>query len=122
VAWWSAAQPGWRETSDWPFVQEDADGRDWGSLADGGKDGLFLTLVSLGWWVLAREPSQDSKVDKAIQDVTWVINQVVSYLAVPAHSSTMVDSSISPSTSSRGKRSSTKGGSSSGRARRNRSK
>jgi len=83
VAWWSASQPKWRDTSDWPFVREDADGRDWASLGDGGKDGLFLTLVSLGWWVLAREPSQDSKVDEAIRDVAWVISQVVSYLSLP---------------------------------------
>jgi len=121
VAWWSAAQPKWRDTSDWPFVQADADGQDWGSLADGGKDGFFLTMVSLGWWVLACEPSKDSKVDEAIRDVTWVISQVVSCLSVAAttHSNTMVGSSIPPSASLQGSRPTpTKVGPSSGRAER----
>ena len=82
VEWWSAAQPEWRNVEDWPLLQEsDVDGRDWGDLPSGGKDGLFLVLVSLGWWVHARAPSEDSKVDEAIADVTWVIDNIVSSLA-----------------------------------------
>ena len=94
-------QPKWRDTSKWPFAQEGIDGRDWGSLADGGKDGLFLTLVSLGWWVLACDPSKDSEVDKVIKDVTWVISKLVSSLSEAA---TMMDSPDSPSALPRGKR------------------
>lgn len=105
MAWWSAAQPKWRDTSDWPFAQEGADGRDWGSLADGGKDGLFLALVSLGWWVLARDPSKDSKVEKAIEDVTWVISELVSSLSIAVtQSEPMMDSHTSPSAPPHGKR------------------
>jgi hypothetical protein len=62
-------------------VQEDAVGLDWGDLPNGGKDGLFVVLVSLGWWVLARDPSKDSKVDEAIADVAWVIGTLVSFLS-----------------------------------------
>ena len=84
MAWWSAAQPKWRDTSKWPFVQEDAGDGDWGDLADGGKDGLFLAVVSLGWWVLAQDAPEDSKVNEAIEDVTWVIKNLVSLLSTSA--------------------------------------
>jgi len=84
VAWWSAAQPSWRDTSEWPFAQEDAGEGDWGDLADGGKDGIFLTVVSLGWWVLTQDAHEDSKVDEAIEDVTWVIKNLVSLLSISA--------------------------------------
>ena len=96
VNWWVAGQPGWRDTSSWPFAQEDALGCDWGDLPNGGKDGLFLVLVSLGWWVHARDPSEGSKVDEAIADVAWVIKNLVSALAAGAAS----DSDSEPDSSS----------------------
>ncbi|KAF9782889.1 hypothetical protein BJ322DRAFT_990424, partial [Thelephora terrestris] len=54
VRWWTAAQPDWRKTEDWPLPQEvpqeDVDKPDWDELPNGGKDGLFLIIVTLGWW------------------------------------------------------------------------
>ena len=99
MRWWLAAQPKWRDTSEWPLEREEAVGRDWGDLAEGGKDGLFLAVVSLGWWVLARDACDDSKVDDAIEDVTWVIKHLVSYLSTSAAAS-----SSTPSPSLRRKR------------------
>lgn len=89
IEWWSAAQPEWRNTNVWPFIQEDnVVERDWGSLTEGGKDGLFLVLISLGWWLHTqkdtRESSTGSKVDEAIADVTWVIEKIISSLAADA--------------------------------------
>ena len=82
TAWWSAAQPRWRETESWPFEQVDATGRDWGKLPDGGKDGLFLVVVSLGWWIHALDPSEESVLDNAIADVTWVLENLIRFLSV----------------------------------------
>jgi len=98
VAWWSATQPRWRDTSEWSFVQEDAGEGDWGDLADRGKDGIFLAVVSLRWWVLARDAHEDSKVDEAIEDVTWVIRNLVSLLSISA-----TTGSAHPSSSTQGK-------------------
>ena len=84
VKWWSAAQPQWRETQTWPFERVNAAGLDWGQLLNGGKDGLFLVVVSLGWWVHAHDPSEDSELSEAIADVTWVLKSLVSYLAADA--------------------------------------
>jgi len=66
-------------------VQEDVVGQqDWGDLPNGGKDGLFLVVVSLGWWIHARDATKDSKVDDAIVDVTWVLDNLVSLLSADA--------------------------------------
>ena len=81
---WHGGRPKWCDTSEWPFVQEDAGDGDWGDLADGGKDGLFLAVVSLGWWVLAQDAPKDLKVNEAIEDVTWVIKNLVSLLSTSA--------------------------------------
>lgn len=58
--------------------------QDWGDLPNGGKDGLFLVVVSLGWWIHARGATKGSKVDDAIADVTWVIDNLVSLLSANA--------------------------------------
>jgi hypothetical protein len=83
VQWWSAAQPEWRDTSSWPFLRDQA-AEDWGGLALGGKDSLFVVVITLGWWVHARDPAADSKVDDAISDVSWVMKNLVSSLAADA--------------------------------------
>jgi hypothetical protein len=84
VEWWSSAQPKWRKAK-WPFVQEDSTGRDWGKFVGCGKDGIFLIVVSLAWWVYASEgPSQGSKLDDAITDVAWVLGNLVSLLSADA--------------------------------------
>lgn len=67
----------------WPFAQEE-DAGDWGDLPNGGKDGLFLVVLSLGWWIDVRDPSEESKVDDTVEDVTWVIDNLVAFLYADA--------------------------------------
>ena len=52
IQWWSGAQPKGRDVGRWPFSQGETTG-DWGKLLSGGKDGLFLIVMSLGWWAHA---------------------------------------------------------------------
>jgi len=51
-------------------------------------------MVSLGWWVLAQDESEDSKVNEAIKDFTWVIKDLVSLLAVTADPDSAPSSSL----------------------------
>lgn len=81
VAWWSAAQSDWHNTGDWPLLWEDVNEPDWDELPNGGKDGLFLIVVTLGWWILARDPSKHLKLDDAIADVAWVIDKLIPLLS-----------------------------------------
>ena len=106
VQWWSASQPKWRDTRHWPFAREDAvEQRDWSVLSGGGKNGLFLVVVSLGWWIHKRDPSKDSKVDDAIADVAWVIDNLVSFLSSDLDSDSELDSHVARSPVRLGKRS-----------------
>jgi len=78
--WWTAMQPEWRDVDSWPFSQDEGDINDWGNLIHGGKDGLYVVVVSLAWWVHARDPVKESLLDDAIADVSWVLDQLVSSL------------------------------------------
>ena len=98
ITWWSAAQPLWRDTKNWPFAKGKGAAKDWGHLPDGGKDGLFLIVVSLAWWVYARGP-EESKLDDAIADVTWVIETLISYLSTDTTTSSDAATSSDTSTS-----------------------
>lgn len=54
IDWWGINQPMWREANRWPFLMDDSyteDWRSWGDLVEGGKYGLFLVVLSLGWWI-----------------------------------------------------------------------
>ena len=71
-------------------------------MLEGGKDGLFIVVVSIGWWIHARDPSDESKVDDAILDVAWVINNIISCLSAEAIGSN--SPFTTPSTAPRRKR------------------
>ena len=99
VLWWKKIQPSWRDLDNWPGQPDDVDGNDWGCLLNGGKDGLFVVIVSLGWWILAQDPADNSTLLTAIKDVDWVINGLISSLSTPSMSSP--DPPLSPSPSSK---------------------
>lgn len=102
VQWWTVAQPEWRDTGSWPFEQGEASG-DWGiKLSSGGKDGLFLVLMSLGWWAHARGPTVDCQLDAAISDVAWVMEHLVTSLSAAAIAPTSPEDL--PTTSARSRR------------------
>ena len=85
VEWWSAAQPEWRDTASWPFSTDEIIAGDWGTaLSSGGKDGLFLIVMSLRWWAHARTEATDSKLDAAISNVCWVMKNLVASLSADA--------------------------------------
>lgn len=95
--WWSAIQPKWRDTKRWPYPK-DAVEEDWGELPNGGKDGLFVVMVSLGWWIHVgkQKPGRDTKISDAVADVAWVINNLNSLLSTDAATTTDSDSAPNP--------------------------
>ena len=97
VQWWTAAQPEWRSTESWPFPKGEVEG-EWGRLLSGGKDGLFLVVMSLGWWAHARDPTEDSVFVAAIGDVSWVMQQLITSLSARAIAPTSPpDAPVTPS-------------------------
>ena len=87
IEWWSAAQPEWRDTQSWPLQMGNASGKDWGHLLNGGKDGMYLVVVSLGWWIHAQDPSKESHLYNAIRDVSWVLQSLLRCLSASATTS-----------------------------------
>ncbi|KAF9781082.1 hypothetical protein BJ322DRAFT_1023199 [Thelephora terrestris] len=81
IQWWTAAQPEWSDTGSWRFPQGDVNG-DWGAkLSSGGKDGLFLAVMSLGWWAHVQDLAVKSSLDAAINDVSWVMKQLITSIS-----------------------------------------
>ena len=82
IGWWSSLQPDWREGG-WPLLRGSVDGP-WDELLVGGKDGLFVVMMTLSWWIMerAKDESGDSELEKAIADVLWVLFNLVSTLLV----------------------------------------
>jgi len=82
VGWWSAAQPKWRNATTWPILRDEAVIQEWGQLSQGGKDGLFLVVMSLAWWIHAQHSVPSSKLSDAITDVSWVLDHLIISLSV----------------------------------------
>lgn len=82
-AWWEALQPSWRKFS-WPPAQSIADNgaddgaEDWGVLDRGGCNGIFLAVVSLGWWwaAVGAKRGDAAEVRVAMKDVAWALKRM----------------------------------------------
>ena len=83
LAWWAALQPDWRDVTDWPFPQEFPTGGSWDKILIGGKDGIFIVMMTLSWWSIeqAKDEDESSQLDLAIEDVSWVLSNLNSVLS-----------------------------------------
>ena len=83
-SWWEILQPHWRSVDVWPFSRDVSDSTaDWACLLQGGSNGLYLVVVSLGWWVVAaskvieEKPTEWTQTSEAMVDVDWVLGQLL---------------------------------------------
>ena len=77
-AWYESMQPSWRSSLS-RVVEANAD---WSPLAKGGNNGLYVLLLSIGWWIFAlRDGDLSDELLAAIDDIKWVFGQVRNYLA-----------------------------------------
>ena len=82
--WWKALQPKERGVDQWPFSRGVNDAAcDWAPLLQGGPNGLYLVIASLGWWLVAASRVADEKVAEwtqvqdAVSDVEWVFERLL---------------------------------------------
>jgi len=87
-----ALQPAWRvSTSGWPLSQASSTLSSWDEIIVGGKDGLFIVIMTLSWWIAERDGCEDESegddllLEEAMQDVHWVLSNLVSVLAAGDH-------------------------------------
>lgn len=79
MLWWVKLQPAWREGK--ALVKSVPANADWEPVFRGGSNGLLLTIVALSWWVSVIDPDdQYSLLLEAINDVSWVLSELVSML------------------------------------------
>lgn len=81
-AWWRSIQPRWRREgptgSGMALVRRDVEDEAWLNVAKAGANGIVMVLVSLSWWfVAAKEDSDRQWCMDAIEDVAWVLKQLV---------------------------------------------
>lgn len=78
--WYTALQPGLRQSSKWP-LNYNLERLKWGHLLGGGKSGFFLVVVSLSWAVRAQDGVRQRKdVSGCIEEVTWCLRMMTEAL------------------------------------------
>lgn len=92
--WWKELQPTWRNMDEWPPTRtSDTAENDWSVLSQGGCNGLYLVVVSLGWWLVAAAKAGNEasavyqEVTNAVMDVEWVFDQILIQVCSPGRSS-----------------------------------
>jgi len=85
ILWWTACQPAWRKSTGWPLSREKDTNADWGKLAARGQNGMFMVVMSTTWWATSLESAEDRYLfDEAVDDIRWVIMQVLESLPAPS--------------------------------------
>ena len=57
------------------------EGEQWDALSQGGKNGLFMVVLALGWWAAALgDVSDDDELCDALDDATWVMQDMARLL------------------------------------------
>lgn len=76
-------QPSWRRNeADLPLFRDVPDGETWQTLRKGGTAGIYLVVTSLSWWIKAQHIERDVRVWSAVDDLSWVLQQMTGSAAV----------------------------------------
>lgn len=79
LEWWNGFQPSWRHLPDGTLSQDVPSGEKWGSVRKGGSAGLYTVIIAISWWVAAvnaESGAEDGGLWTAVDDITWVLNQL----------------------------------------------
>ena len=78
-SWWKGMQPIWRsEGAEWPLVRRIDSSEKWENLMKGGQNGFLIVLLTLSWWLAAAlTEAQRNDCVSALDDVEWVLVQMV---------------------------------------------
>ena len=77
VKWWTSCQPAWHR-KEWPLPRDNEGTTNWVRVGACGQNGLFLVVLSTAWWAYSvRSEKEWAEFDEAVEDVAWVIGQVI---------------------------------------------
>ena len=82
--WWMMMQPGWRKDDTRSLVtlvlfRDIPQGETWQGLRKGGTAGIYVIVMGLSWWIKAQGIEHDTNVRSAINDISWVLQQMNEY-------------------------------------------
>ncbi|KAI0259638.1 hypothetical protein BC834DRAFT_608805 [Gloeopeniophorella convolvens] len=64
--------------STWPLAREACDSSDWSELNKGGKKGVLTILILLAWWQgLEQTKKERQGLDEVVDDVSWILDQLL---------------------------------------------
>ncbi|KAH6907127.1 hypothetical protein BKA70DRAFT_1105186, partial [Coprinopsis sp. MPI-PUGE-AT-0042] len=88
VEWWRLLQPSWHSFPEGP--RSLPDGADWSSLVKVGPAGIYTVIVPLAWTLHAGGGTSDIASDlwDMVDDVTWVLQQIITEAEKPVHVNT----------------------------------
>jgi hypothetical protein len=76
--WWTSFQPAWRKDNGWPLPRDNESTSNWVKIGSRGQNGLFLVILSTALWAYSiRSEEEWVLFDEAVNDVKWVIDQVI---------------------------------------------
>ena len=82
ITWWSVIQPEWQQVGSWPFTQASSSTSLWDDILLGGKDSLFIIIMSLAWWFIKWSGGSSGPMEpkNVILDISWVLSNLVPVL------------------------------------------
>ena len=80
--WWADLQPQSRKGEDQSHLRQSVeDGESWAGLRKGGVNGIFNVIAAISWWLqVVQTRNEIEDVERAIDDVLWVIGRIVAGL------------------------------------------
>ena len=72
-------QPPWQKDKDLLLVHfhDILSNETWQVLWKGGTVGIYVVIVGLSWWIKAQQPKHDDDAWCTIDDLSWVIQQMI---------------------------------------------
>ena len=80
VCWWTSLQPPWRHMTNWPLPRSSSTDGPWNDLLIGGKDGLFVIIMTLSWWInksANKGVGCSLQLKEAVADMSWVLSKFI---------------------------------------------
>lgn len=83
--WWTLLQPVWRKDDNTAtslvLFRDIPMGKTWQGLRKGGTAGIYVVVMGLSWWIKAQQTAYDANAWSAVDDLSWVIQQMNQHTA-----------------------------------------
>jgi len=87
IKWWKQIQPSWRTNEGSVALdRKTPKGETWQVLRKGGMSGIYVVIMALSWWIKAQQVQRDNPAWMAVDDLSWVIQQMMLDMPKPVSS------------------------------------